>query len=84
MELPEAAQEPAISFLEQLESAWWVEIFTEKPKCTYFFGPFVCAKEAELAIPGYIEDLQQESAQGIAIASRRCQPKELTIFEDEF
>ncbi|MBV9387858.1 MAG: DUF1816 domain-containing protein [Chroococcidiopsidaceae cyanobacterium CP_BM_ER_R8_30] len=79
MKLLEVAQEPLTSTLD-----WWVEIVTQKPKCTYFFGPFVCAKEAELAIPGYVEDLEQESVQGIAIESKQCQPTELTICEDEF
>ena len=63
--------------------AWWVEIVTDKPLCTYYFGPFANAKEAELAYPGYIEDLEQEKAVLIAVVSKRCQPKELTICEDE-
>jgi hypothetical protein len=28
------------SYLEQIGEAWWVEIVTKKPDCTYYFGPF--------------------------------------------
>lgn len=70
------------SVLDQLEVAWWIKIITQKPKCIYFFGPFASIKEAGLAVPGYFEDFKQEDAQAIAIASKRQQPKELTIFED--
>lgn len=74
------SQEPV---LEQLETAWWVEILTQKPKSTYYFGPFACIKEAELAFPGYLEDLKHEESQGFTVILKHCRPKELTIFEDE-
>lgn len=80
MNLLETAKESLTSVLVKLGLAWWIEIVTEQPKCTYYFGPFASAKEAKLASPGYIEDLQQESAQGIVVKSKQCQPKELTIF----
>lgn len=83
MKYLEMVKEPFTSILEQLGLAWWIEIVTDKPQCTYYFGPFASAKEAKLALPGYIEDLEQEEAQGIAVVSKRCQPKELTLFEDE-
>jgi Domain of unknown function (DUF1816) len=60
--------------------AWWIEVFTAQPKCTYYFGPFAGAEEAYLASKGFIEDLECESAQGIEIKiDRHCQPEQLTI-----
>jgi hypothetical protein len=66
----------------QVGLAWWVEIFTHKPNCTYFFGPFISLDEANAAQPGYVEDLEGENAQGIVVKIHRCRPKELTIFDD--
>lgn len=69
---------------EYLEFAWWVEILTARPYCTYYFGPFKSAKEAVLVQDGYIEDLVNEEAQGIAIKIKWCKPRQATIFfEDE-
>lgn len=72
-----------ISVLERLKLAMWVEIVTEQPQCTYYFGPFACARSAQKAVSGYVEDLKQESAQVIAVTFKRFQPKELTIEEHE-
>ncbi len=36
------------SILEQLGLAWWLEVITKQPQCTYYFGPFASVKEAEL------------------------------------
>lgn len=69
---------------QPLQFAWWIEIITEVPCCTYYFGPFTSAKEAKLAQPGYIEDLVQERAEGISFRIDWCRPLDLTIFEDEF
>ncbi|MBW4573006.1 MAG: DUF1816 domain-containing protein [Tolypothrix carrinoi HA7290-LM1] len=66
---------------EQLEFAWWVEIITNQPCCTYYFGPFFSSHEAERFLPGYVEDLEQERCQEIRLQIKQCQPKELTIFE---
>ncbi|MBD0335216.1 MAG: DUF1816 domain-containing protein [Cyanobacteria bacterium Co-bin13] len=64
--------------------AWWIEIKTESPNCTYFFGPFNEEAEAQTAQAGYIEDLEQEGAQRIRIDIRRCaRPEELTIDNSE-
>jgi len=82
MTLSEIVKATFLSVLEELRLAWWVEIVTNKPQCTYYFGPFACFKEAELALPGYTEDLEDEESLGIAVAIKRCQPKDLTIFED--
>ena len=62
--------------------AWWVQIVTQTPRCTYYFGPFLSVKEAKAATLGYIEDLEQEGAQGIAVDVKRCKPDALTISDD--
>ena len=73
----------AISVLEQLKLAMWVEIVTEQPQCTYYFGPFACARSAQKAVSGYVEDLKEESAQIIAVTFKRFQPRRLTIEKHE-
>ncbi|HAX88387.1 MAG TPA: hypothetical protein DCY91_19500 [Cyanobacteria bacterium UBA11370] len=72
-----------IKILELIGLAFWVEIVTENPQCTYYFGPFVSQEEAEAAQGGYIEDLESEGALGIAVTVKRCKPTNLTIFNDE-
>jgi hypothetical protein len=83
MNLSEILKESVVSILEQLRLALWVEIVTEQPQCTYYFGPFACAKSAQKAVLGYIEDLKQESAQVSAVTFKRVQPRHLTIESDE-
>ena len=61
---------------------WWVEIHTNNPQCTYYFGPFETALEARGLQEGYLEDLRQEQAQVITVAIKQCQPKHLTICWD--
>jgi hypothetical protein len=73
-----------ISFTRRQSTlAWWVKIVTETPQCTYYFGPFDSAREADLAQAGYIEDLEGEGAKGIAVQILQDEPKILTIYEDE-
>lgn len=79
----ENTEEFFASYLEKTGMAWWVEIVTKKPDCKYYFGPFSSHREAQLSQLGYIEDLERERPKLIAIAIKQCQPKELTIFEDE-
>ena len=67
----------------QSEFAWWVEINTAVPHCTYYFGPFDSQKEAQLSRSGYVEDLHQEEARDIIAVVKQCQPDVLTIFHDE-
>ena len=62
--------------------ALWVEIITENPKCTYYFGPFLFKSEAECEKNGYIEDLQGEGARIVSVNVKKCQPTNLTIFEE--
>lgn len=66
---------------EPLELAWWLEIITVFPRCSYFFGPFMSAEEADRSKVGYIEDLEQEGSQVMFVQVNWCQPQELTIFE---
>lgn len=69
---------------EQMEIGWWVELLTDTPCCTYYFGAFESAQEAALSQGGYIEDLMTEGAQGITVRIKWCKPRELTILlEDE-
>lgn len=83
MKLLNNAAEIWTAVLEKNGRAWWVEIVTQIPKCTYYFGPFPSSRAAQLAQSGYIEDLEQEAAQGIAVKLKRCQPQKLTFFADE-
>jgi Domain of unknown function (DUF1816) len=71
-----------ISALTLLGLAWWIEITTESPNCTYYFGPFATAKEAETEKSGYIDDLEMEGAKGFKTAIKRCKPTKLTIFDE--
>ncbi|HBB35512.1 MAG TPA: hypothetical protein DDZ80_00765 [Cyanobacteria bacterium UBA8803] len=68
--------------LQTLGLAFWVEIVTESPQCTYYFGPFFTEEEANAAKGGYIEDLEGEGAQGIFVTVKRCKPTNLTIFDE--
>ncbi|NEQ70376.1 MAG: DUF1816 domain-containing protein [Symploca sp. SIO2D2] len=61
---------------------YWVEIVTDNPGCTYYFGPFVSTQEADTAKAGYIEDLEEESAKIVSVKVRRCQPDNLTICDE--
>ena len=58
---------------------WWIEIHTNNPQCTYYFGPFQTAFEAQALQAGYLEDLQQEQAQIVTAQIKQCQPQQLTL-----
>jgi hypothetical protein len=73
-------EEILTSYLNQFGLAWWVEIVTDQPHCTYYFGPFMSAKKAQEAQRGYIEDLEEEEVQGIRVTIKQLQPQELTIY----
>lgn len=62
--------------------AFWVEIMTEIPRCTYYFGPFLTEDEAYQAEPGYVEDIEAEGATGLQVTVKRCKPKILTVAAD--
>lgn len=67
--------------LKNIVQQYWIEVTTAKPSCLYYFGPFLTHKGAKLALPGFIEDLETENAEDIKAEIKRCQPQELTIFE---
>ena len=75
-------KEVLLSILNFLGLAWWIEVVTHKPQCTYYFGPFITAKEALDAKTGYLEDLEMEGAMGFVVFIKRCKPNELTVEED--
>ncbi|MCM1985003.1 DUF1816 domain-containing protein [Lyngbya confervoides] len=66
----------------RLGLAWWVEVRTHSPRCLYYFGPFLTSGEAESALPGYVQDLELEQAEGIEALVRRCKPTQVTVSED--
>lgn len=70
------------SLLNRVGLAWWIEVTTQSPKCVYYFGPFTSSEEAKAELPGYLEDLELEQAEGIQAVVKRCQPSELTIFDE--
>lgn len=60
--------------------AWWIEVKTGEPACTYYFGPFDVSPEAEAAKQGYVEDLEKEGAQQVQATVMYCQePQQLTV-----
>ncbi|MCC5621318.1 DUF1816 domain-containing protein [Nostoc sp. CHAB 5715] len=75
-------KEVLINTFDFIGLAWWVEIVTQNPRCTYYFGPFLSSSDAKLSSIGYIEDLEIEGAQGISVNIKRCKPNTLTIAED--
>jgi Domain of unknown function (DUF1816) len=81
--MPFESREFWIDILQLFSKAWWIEISTDLPNITYYFGPFITSTAAELSAPGYIKDLQAEAAQGIRVQVKRCQPKKLTIDHEE-
>lgn len=72
-----------LNTLEFLGLAWWVEIVTDSPSCTYYFGPYGSASEAEAEKQGFVEDLEQEGTRSIKVEIKRCKPTELTIFDEK-
>jgi hypothetical protein len=75
-------QEFLTSTLNLVGLAWWVEVRTETPRCTYYFGPFSTAEAADSSKAGYVADLEQEGAQGITVSVKRCKPSKLTVSDD--
>jgi hypothetical protein len=58
--------------------AWWIEVYTDYPRCLYYFGPFDSATEAESHQADYLEDLHQEGAENVLAQIKQCQPLNLT------
>ena len=55
---------------------------TSAPRCIYYFGPFLTAPEAEAAKAGYVEDIENEGAEGLRVSILRCKPVTLTVADD--
>ncbi len=72
-----------LKLLSFMGMAFWVEIQTEHPTCTYYFGPFMTEAEAAIAHKGYLEDLESEAASGIKVQIKRLRPRQLTMFEEK-
>jgi hypothetical protein len=70
-------------FKSEAQLKWWVEVKTYIPSCTYYFGPFDSQQEAKVHHADYISDLRAEGAQGIDYKIKRCQPKALTISDED-
>lgn len=75
-------KEILINILNFFGLAWWVEVVTQNPHCTYYFGPFITILDAEAQKSGYLEDLEIEGAQVAAVFIKRCKPVKLTIDEE--
>ncbi|MEG4487613.1 MULTISPECIES: DUF1816 domain-containing protein [unclassified Microcoleus] len=71
-----------ISLLNFFGLAWWVEVKTSAPRCIYYFGPFLTQGEAATAKAGYVEDIENEGAEGVSVSIHRCKPITLTVAED--
>jgi Domain of unknown function (DUF1816) len=82
MSLSDNVKDMFTVFLGQLGMAVWVEVVTESPCCTYYFGPFSSFPEAEAALSGYKEDLEAEGAVVVGLATKRCKPEQLTIYDE--
>jgi len=63
---------------------WWVEIKTFEPNCIYYFGPFSNSDDTSAMCPNYVEDLREEGSQLINAVVKRCNPVQLTIYDEEF
>lgn len=77
--LPELADARS-EFRDTSGFAWWLEVVTQQPQCTYYFGPFDSSEEALSSQAGYLEDLKEEGATGISVQVKWCKPDVLTIF----
>lgn len=77
---PTRKQQPQLNSQTRCsQQAWWVEINTSVPLCTYYFGPFDSQAEARDARTGYVNDLYREEARDIVAQVKWCQPNKLTI-----
>jgi len=65
------------------ELPWWIEITTNHPSCTYYFGPYPNHQEAADQQQGFLEDLRSEQATDIQAHIKRTQPEQLTIVQND-
>ncbi|NJK60058.1 MAG: DUF1816 domain-containing protein [Oscillatoriales cyanobacterium SM2_1_8] len=72
------------AILEKIGKATWLEIETDHPRCTYYFGPYLSREEAEAAQEGFLEDLKEEGATILRMEiDVRPTPPQLTIEAEE-
>ena len=83
MKFLEKAEDHFLSMLERLGLAWWVEVKTLDPDCTYYFGPFVTVHQAQFLQRGYLEDLIQEGVQISAVELKQCNPELFTVSPED-
>ncbi|BFM41300.1 DUF1816 domain-containing protein [Synechocystis sp. LKSZ1] len=74
--MPSALLNPLLSPRSSLP--WWIEIYTDYPRCLYYFGPFESLVEAQAHQAGFAEDLHQEGAESLVVQIKQCQPPILT------
>lgn len=60
---------------------YWIEIKTQNPECTYYFGHFDSSLAAKFMQNGYIKDLIEEEAIVESVELKQCQPQQLTIIK---
>jgi hypothetical protein len=63
--------------------AWWLEVGTLNPFCVYYFGPFELEQEVAQSKQGFLQDLRNEKSIIIFARSNFCQPRQLTIYQNE-
>ncbi|MEO6860833.1 MAG: DUF1816 domain-containing protein [Microcoleus sp.] len=62
---------------------WWVEVDTDLPKCTYYFGPYESKDEASNNTNGYIKYLEKKGTKNISINIKEGrQPSQLTARDE--
>jgi len=62
---------------------WWVEVDTDSPNRTYYFGPYDSKDEASDNTNGYIKDLEKKGAKKISINIKQGrQPSQLTANDE--
>ena len=62
---------------------WWVEVDTDSPKRTYYFGPYDSRQEASDKSNKYIRDLEKKGSKKISINIKQgSQPTQLRASEE--
>lgn len=62
---------------------WWVEVDTESPNRTYYFGPYQSRDEASNNTSGYIKDMENKGSKNITINLKQGrQPTQLKASEE--
>ncbi|MCM1981939.1 DUF1816 domain-containing protein [Lyngbya confervoides BDU141951] len=60
-----------------------MQIETRNPVAIYYFGPFEDQIQAEASKYAYISDLEAENASILCAKAVFCQPRQLTIYQDD-